>query len=178
MPEKQPFAAQQIVEKNPPGHHVATGSNYRPGDTVLVKRGRKVSQWTIIQVEEKGFRAKNFATNKTRKFASNSGHIIVPPDVEIPGSLRKQLPRDIGVCRATEHRRYKLYSKTELEVIDIQQESISVIPFEFAIEGGEPAWKTNGGDHVDARNIFFARNPVKLPGHLTSEIEVQISEMF
>ena len=113
--------------------------DHKVGDLLLLKSGRKVSRWTIIQVEEQGFRAKNLATRRTRKFTADSKHIIIPPDAEVPESLRKQIPRNIGVCRAP-GLRYKLYSKTELEVIDIQQESVSVISFDFAVEDGEPAW--------------------------------------
>ena len=151
--------------------------DHKVGDLLLLKSGRKVSRWTIIQVEEQGFRAKNLATRRTRKFTADSKHIIIPPDAEVPESLRKQIPRDVGVCRAT-GLRYKLYSKTELEVIDIQQESESVISFDFAVEDGEPAWNLAEEKHVNARNSFFVQNEVKLPAHLISEIEAQIGESF
>jgi len=154
------------------------------GDTLLTKSGRKVSRWTVIapSFDEQRILAKNLATNRTRKFAPSSDHIVIPPDAEVPESLRKQLPKDVGVCRATGPGtclgQYKLYSKTEFEVIDIQQESIAILPLDFTVEDGEPAWSISGEHHLDAHNIFLARNQVKLPTRLTSEIESQIREMF
>ena len=151
---------------------------------MLTKSGRKVSRWTVIapSFDEQRILAKNLATNRPRKFAPSSDHIVIPPDAEVPESLRKQLPKDVGVCRATGPGtclgRYKLYSKTEFEVIDIQQESIAILPLDFTVEDGEPAWSISGEHHLDAHNIFLARNQVKLPTHLASEIESQIREMF
>ena len=153
------------------------------GDTLLTKSGRKVSRWTVIAPSfgEQRILAKNLATNRTRKFAPSSNHIVIPPDAEVPECSASSSQR----CRCMQGHRtgtclgqYKLYSKTELEVIDIQQESIAILPLDFTVEDGEPAWSISRKHHLDAHNIFLARNRVKLPTHLTSEIESQIREMF
>ena len=154
--------------------------HFKTGDTLLTKKGGKISRWLIISVETGAFRARNPATGQIRKFRSQPGRIIVPPDEEVPESLRKQFPKGIGVCRAigSQFGAYKLFLKSDLETIDLQQESISVFPIDFTIKDGEAVWSTEGETHVDARNVFFARKAVKLPSHLAKEIEAQVTEQF
>ena len=72
----------------------------KTGDSILVKqRGRK-TKWEVLEVGDgRSCKAKNSATGQVKPFQIKESHIVVPPDSEVPESLRQQLPRSIGVCR-------------------------------------------------------------------------------
>jgi hypothetical protein len=154
----------------------------KTGDSILVKqRGRK-TKWEVLEVGDgRSCKAKNSATGQVKPFQIKESHIVIPPDSEVPESLRQQLPRSIGVCRcigSSSGEAYQLFSTKTLEVIAIQQQALSVIPVDFTIRNGEVRWDTPGLEEVESRRTFVGGRAISFPRSLAVEIEQQVGERF